>query len=53
MHSTNPNYDTSLLERQIDIIVYDLYGITDVGIKTIEQKSKYDNSLLPRRLFAI
>ena len=33
----NPNHDTSSLERQIDTIVYDIYGLTDAEIKIIEQ----------------
>ena len=33
----NPNHDTSSLERQIDAIVYDIYGLTDAEIKIIEQ----------------
>ena len=31
------NHDTSSLERQIDAIVYDIYGLTDAEIKIIEQ----------------
>lgn len=34
---TNPNHDTSSLERQIDVIVYKIYGLTDAEIKIIEQ----------------
>ena len=34
---SNPNHDTSSLERQIDTIVYDIYGLTDAEIKIIEQ----------------
>ena len=37
LKKTNPNHDTSSLERQIDMIVYDLYGLTDAEIKIIEQ----------------
>ena len=33
----NPNHDTSSLERQIDAIVYKIYGLTDAEIKIIEQ----------------
>ena len=33
----NPNHDTSSLERQIDVIVYKIYGLTDAEIKIIEQ----------------
>ena len=33
----SPNQDTSLLERQIDTIVYDIYGLTDAEIKIVEQ----------------
>ena len=37
LKKTNPNHDTSSLERQIDSIVYDIYGLTDAEIKIIEQ----------------
>lgn len=37
LKKTNFNYDTSILERQIDTIVYDIYGLTDAEIKFIEQ----------------
>ena len=32
----NPNADTSDLERQIDKLVYDLYGLTEEEIAVIE-----------------
>ncbi|MBR5466082.1 MAG: Eco57I restriction-modification methylase domain-containing protein [Bacteroidaceae bacterium] len=34
---SNPNHDTSSLERQIDVIVYKIYALTDAEIKIIEQ----------------
>jgi len=34
---SNPNHDTSSLEKQIDFIVYDIYGLTDAEIRTIEE----------------
>ena len=37
LKKANPNHDTSLLERQIDTVVYDIYGLTDAEIKIIEQ----------------
>ena len=37
LKKSNPNHDTSSLERQIDTIVYDIYGLTDTEIKIIEQ----------------
>ena len=37
LKKTNPNHDTSSLERQIDAIIYDIYGLTDAEIKIIEQ----------------
>ena len=37
LKKSNPNHDTSLLERQIDTIVYDIYELTDTEIKIIEQ----------------
>ena len=37
LKKTNSNHDTSSLERQIDAIVYDIYGLTDTEIKIIEQ----------------
>lgn len=37
LKKTNPNHDTSSLERQIDVIVYKIYGLTDAEIKIIEQ----------------
>ncbi len=36
LKKSNPNHDTSLLERQIDTVVYDIYGLTDAEIKIIE-----------------
>ena len=33
LKKTNPNHDTSSLERQIDAIIYDIYGLTDAEIK--------------------
>ena len=36
LKKSNPNNDTSLLERQIDTIVYKIYGLTDAEIKIIE-----------------
>ena len=37
LKKSNPNHDTSSLERQIDTVVYDIYGLTDAEIKIIEQ----------------
>ena len=37
LKKSNPNHDTSSLERQIDTIVYNIYGLTDAEIKAIEQ----------------
>lgn len=37
LKKTNPNHDTSSLERQIDVIVYKIYALTDAEIKIIEQ----------------
>ena len=37
LKKSNPNHDTSSLERQIDVIVYKIYGLTDAEIKIIEQ----------------
>ena len=37
LKKTNPNHDTSSLERQIDAIVYKIYGLTNAEIKIIEQ----------------
>ena len=37
LKSGNNNADTSSLENKINVIVYDLYGLTDAEIKVIEQ----------------
>ena len=37
LKKSNPNHDTSSLERQIDAIVYEIYSLTDAEIKIIEQ----------------
>ena len=37
LKKTNPNHDTSSLERQIDAIVYKIYDLTDAEIEVIEQ----------------
>lgn len=37
LKSGNNNADTSSLENEINVIVYDLYGLTDSEIKIIEQ----------------
>ena len=37
LKKSNQNHDTSSLERQIDAIVYKIYGLTDAEIKIIEQ----------------
>ena len=37
LKKSNLNNDTSSLERQIDAIVYKIYGLTDAEIKIIEQ----------------
>ena len=34
----DPNADTSALERQIDEMVYKLYGLTDAEIAIVEGK---------------
>jgi hypothetical protein len=36
----DPNADTSALERQIDQMVYNLYGLTEDEIKIVENSSK-------------
>jgi len=36
----NPAADTSALEREIDALVYELYGLTEAEIGVIEQISK-------------
>ncbi len=36
---SNPNSDISALEKEIDSIIYQLYGLTDTEIKIIEQSS--------------
>lgn len=38
LKSVNNNADTSSLENEINVIVYDLYGLTDAEIKIIEQR---------------
>lgn len=35
---TNPNADTSTLEKEIDQLVYKLYGLTDEEIAVVEGK---------------
>ena len=37
LKKTNPQGDTSILENQIDEIVYKIYGLTDEEIKIVEQ----------------
>ena len=37
LKKTNPQSDTSILENQIDEIVYRIYGLTDGEIKIVEQ----------------
>lgn len=36
---TNPAADTSVLEKEIDQLVYQLYGLTAEEIKIVEQNS--------------
>lgn len=36
--SNNPNADTTALEKEVDIIVYELYGLTEEEIKIVESK---------------
>ncbi|MFM6205596.1 hypothetical protein, partial [Planktothrix sp.] len=33
---SNPNADTTILEQQIDQLVYELYGLTEEEIKIVE-----------------
>jgi adenine-specific DNA-methyltransferase len=35
----DPKADTSALERQIDALVYELYGLTQEGIAVVEERS--------------
>jgi hypothetical protein len=35
---SNPNADTTILEQQIDQLVYELYGLTEAEIKIVEGK---------------
>ncbi len=35
---SNPQADTTELEREIDLLVYQLYGLTEEEIKIIEGK---------------
>ena len=36
LKKTNPNNDTTSLERQVDTIVYDIYGLTEEEIRIVE-----------------
>ncbi|HAN74767.1 MAG TPA: type II restriction endonuclease, partial [Planktothrix sp. UBA8402] len=36
---SNPNADTTILEQQIDQLVYELYGLTEAEIKIVEGKT--------------
>lgn len=36
LKKSNPNHDTSSLERQIDAIVYNIYGLTEEEIRVVE-----------------
>ncbi|MGE0083521.1 MAG: TaqI-like C-terminal specificity domain-containing protein [Desulfococcaceae bacterium] len=36
----NPNADTTALEREIDLLVYDLYGLTEEEIAIVERSAK-------------
>ncbi|MDR3246122.1 MAG: restriction endonuclease, partial [Prevotellaceae bacterium] len=38
LKSANPQADTAALERQIDRLVYELYGLTEEEIKIVEEK---------------
>ncbi|MDR0205872.1 MAG: hypothetical protein LBI45_01225 [Bacteroidales bacterium] len=35
----NPAADTSVLEREIDVLIYELYGLTEEEIEIIEEKA--------------
>lgn len=37
---SNPQADTTDLEREIDRLVYDLYGLTEDEIKIVEESAK-------------
>jgi hypothetical protein len=37
LKQTNPNADTSALEKEIDQLVYQLYGLTEEEIRIVEQ----------------
>ncbi len=37
LNNTNPQRDISILEKQIDEIVYRIYGLTDEEIKIVEE----------------
>ena len=36
----DPQADTTALEREIDRLVYDLYGLTEDEIKIVEESTK-------------
>lgn len=36
----NPNADTTALEAEIDLMVYDLYGLNEKEIQIVEENSK-------------
>jgi hypothetical protein len=38
LKQTNPSADTSLLEREIDLMVYELYGLSEEEIGVVEGK---------------
>jgi len=35
-----PNYEKSAIQRQIDQLVYELYGLTDKEIRIVEEATK-------------
>ncbi|BAQ61540.1 hypothetical protein GM3708_1946 [Geminocystis sp. NIES-3708] len=39
MKKENSNNDTTKLEKEIDLLVYQLYGLTEEEIKIIEKSS--------------
>ncbi len=36
----NPQADTSKLEKEIDVLVYELYGLTEEEIQIVEESVK-------------
>ena len=49
LKKSNPNHDTSSLERQIDTVVYDIYGLTDAdtdkySVEVMNGDGHYDDN---------